>query len=488
MASSGDHETRLDDDWVRSWWKELDQHATKQALLGYENDLARPITECEIHAHRDRTTQCVHTRGHQNLSWVYRVDGSVIWSACTYWVGTASGMAETYEIESDLTTGTCVAYSSTREQNVDCRNWWERKRGGCRKRPWRGHRDRRKIETTRLPVLRQETKSMWSTKLKRRTNAMRLLRSRATLIPRRKTKRFLRNVIRQLVWNKWQSQQRSRNSSRRVFWWSWRARWPRTSQRESSSAAWRGTSRRNATCRAACDAAARAGTSPLRERSQTSIPTCPSSVSKSSTSPMTLPMHRLLQWSNTFLQSPMSLQQQRQWTSMQRPHFSSAIKNVVASSCERGLPIWSPHAKLSSVWLRWDTERKFSSSGSTQHVIIGEEEWAFGFRDVSDGKEINFECAIASPMSCCQETRPCSNDFWVHNEGTGGVTTISRCCSTREKVPYESSLVFWIEVCERNILCEFLCLHDIAQRFLLRTTWDAVHVSSLSRSWDRRKF
>ena len=34
--------------------------------------------------------------------------------------------------------------------------------------------------------LRQETKSMWSTRMKRRTNAMRLLKSRATLTPRRK--------------------------------------------------------------------------------------------------------------------------------------------------------------------------------------------------------------------------------------------------------------------------------------------------------------
>ena len=62
--------------------------------------------------------------------------------------------------------------------------------------------------------------------------------------------------------------------------------------------------RRNATCHAAGDAAAsrgpplkgdtaRTGTSPVRERSQTSIQTCTSPIAKSSTSPMTLPMQVL---------------------------------------------------------------------------------------------------------------------------------------------------------------------------------------------------
>ena len=31
----------------------------KQAFLGHENDLARPTTECAVHADRDRTTQFV---------------------------------------------------------------------------------------------------------------------------------------------------------------------------------------------------------------------------------------------------------------------------------------------------------------------------------------------------------------------------------------------------------------------------------------------
>ena len=39
-------------------------------------------------------------------------------------------------------------------------------------------------------------------------------------------------------------------------------------------------------------------------------------------------------------------------------------------------------------------ERKLSSTGSTQHVYVREEEWAVVYRDVVYGKESRTECAI----------------------------------------------------------------------------------------------
>ena len=50
--------------------------------------------------------------------------------------------------------------------NVDCRNWWERKRGGCWKRPWRGHRDCRKSKQRGFQFFFRRRKSMWSTTMK----------------------------------------------------------------------------------------------------------------------------------------------------------------------------------------------------------------------------------------------------------------------------------------------------------------------------------
>ena len=55
--------------------------------------------------------------------------------------------------------------------------------------------------------------------------------------------------------------------------------------------------------------------------------------------------------------SPMFPQQQRQWTCMQRPHFSSAVKNVDHEALWPDLlnvvlPIWSAHVELFINWLR----------------------------------------------------------------------------------------------------------------------------------------
>ena len=60
--------------------------------------------------------------------------------------------------------------------------------------------------------------------------------------------------------------------------------------------------------------------------------------------------------------------------------------------------------------------------------------------------------------------------------------------SLMEKRSTLSAQLPCVEVCERNVFCEFLSLRDIAKRFLLRTAKDAVHVFRLSRYWGRRKF
>ena len=152
-------------------------------------------------------------------------------------------------------------------------------------------------------------------------------------------------------------------------------------------------------------------------------------------------MQRLFQWSDTFLQFPLSMQQ-RQRTSVQRPHFSSAVKNVDHEALWQALMnvLCRPgaHAPNCSVSDCDECiERKFSSAGSTQHDHVGER--------------------LVIEMSLMKK---------------GSILNAQSFCG---------------EVCERSVLCELLSLRDIAKRFLLRTASDAVHVFSLSRSWDRRK-
>ena len=56
---------------------------------------------------------------------IYKGNGSVIWSACTLRVGTASGMAETYEIESDQATATyktLIVETGESGKEVDAKN------------------------------------------------------------------------------------------------------------------------------------------------------------------------------------------------------------------------------------------------------------------------------------------------------------------------------------------------------------------------------
>ena len=59
--------------------------------------------------------------------------------------------------------------------------------------------------------------------------------------------------------------------------------------------------------------------------------------------------------------------------------------------------------------------------------------------------------------------------------------------SPMEKRSTLNAQEFCVSACERNVLCGYLSLRDIARRFLLRTAQDAVPVFKLSRSWDRRK-
>ena len=50
--------------------------------------------------------------------------------------------------------------------------------------------------------------------------------------------------------------------------------------------------------------------------------------------------------------------------------------------------------------------------------------------------------------------------------------------SLMEKRSILNAQLHCVEVCDRNVLCEFLSLRDIAKRFLFRAAQDAVHVSA----------
>ena len=83
---------------------------------------------------------------------------------------------------------------------------------------------------------------------------------------------------------------------------------------------------------------------------------------------------------------------------MSHPHFSSSIEHVdhkalllARMSVVRRSGAHAPNCSVTDC--DEDIER-FFVIWRTQHVHVGEEEWAFGNRDVADGREITTECAV----------------------------------------------------------------------------------------------